>query len=367
MHLLSPLALRDVHLRNRVGMAPMTTYMGQGFLPTPWHISHYGTRAMVPGLVIVEATAVSQCGAVTPHDLGLWNDVQETALKSLAAVIADGGAVPGLQLSHGGRKGSRSRYWDGDAALDINSGGWAIVGPSDAPFADGYIAPQPLEEDQIQETISDFVQAAKRALRAGFRFLELHAGHGRLFHSFYSPLSNSRSDAWGGSFEGRVRLLRQTVRAVRGVWPSDLPLAVRLSTTDWLEDGWTIDDSVMLSSQLASDGADLIDCSSGGVQRPIRVPVKANYQVPFSAEIRRKSGIATAAVGLIGSIEAANQIVDAGDADIVLLGRPFLLDPFFMLRELIRTGADVTGLVPAPYSRGTRSLSNFGDEFQPEL
>lgn len=344
----------------------MTQYVAMDHRPTSWHLSHYATRALTVGLAIVEATAVSRHGAVTPHDLGIWDDDQIPGLSEIAEVIVAGGAVAGLQLSHAGRKASRTRWWDGDTAIAVSDGGWPLCGPSPLPFSAGYPVPVALSEDEIGVLIEDFAAAAGRALRAGFRFLELHAGHGRLLHSFYSPVSNHRQDRWGGSFDNRIRFLVETVRAVRCRWPADLPLGVRLSCTDWVDGGWTLDDSVRLAAVLRECGVDLVDCTSGGVARPIQVPDRPLYQVPFATEIRRRAQVATAAVGLIQSVQEADDIVRHGRADIVLMGRKLLLDPFVMVRQ---AGWDdeAQELVPKPYQRAVRSLVAPEPAMVPEL
>lgn len=361
---MSPLSLRGIQLRNRLGLPPMTLYVSDAGHVTDFHMAHYSTRAQTLGLTIVEATAVSEPGRVTPHDLGIWSDEHAKGLSKVARTIKDGGSVPGIQLSHGGRKGSRTRLWDGDVSISTDQGGWEIFGPSPKAFAPGYPVPQAMSDNQINQAINDFVAAATRARNAGFEFLELHAGHGRLFHSFYSPISNTRTDDWGGTFEKRIRLLVETVKAVRTTWPSEFPLAVRLSCVDWIEDGWTITDSVALARILKENGVDVIDCSSGGIARPIRVETAPLYQVPFARAIREGASIATAAVGRIEHVDEANTIIESGSADIVLLGRKLLLDPYAILRQ---TAKSAKHLIPRPYERGVRSLTTVDPLAPPEL
>jgi 2,4-dienoyl-CoA reductase-like NADH-dependent reductase (Old Yellow Enzyme family) len=331
----------------------MCLYSAREHLPTPWHLAHYLTRSQLTGLTIVEATAVSRQGLVTPQDLGIWDEAAVAPLAELAGAIAEVGGVPGIQLSHAGRKACRTSPWDGDVQVPLEQGGWRIVGPSAIPFADGYATPAELTVEEIRSIVTDFAQSARRARLAGFQLLELHAGHGRLLHSFYSPLANRRTDDYGGTWENRVRLLVEVVDAVREEWPEHLPLAVRLSCVDWVPDGWQLTDSVALASELRDHGVDLIDCTSGGVARPIRVPTGPGYQVPFAREIRRRSGIATAAVGLIDSPSAAAEVIETESADVVLLGRRMLLEPY-----LLYTAGDAERpSIPVQYQRGVRSLA----------
>ncbi|NTU79506.1 MAG: NADH:flavin oxidoreductase/NADH oxidase, partial [Chloroflexales bacterium] len=279
------------------------------------------------GLIIVEATAVEARGRISPADLGLWADSQVAPLARIAHFLEAQGAVPGIQIAHAGRKAGTALPWAGGTPLSDAEGGWPSVGPSALPFAAGYRTPLELSSAQIAEIQAAFRDAATRALQAGFRWLELHAAHGYLLHSFLSPLSNQRSDRYGGSFDNRIRMLLETTRAVRDRWPATLPLTVRISSTDWVEGGWTLTESVALARRLAEEGIDLIDCSSGGSSPAAQVPVGPGYQVPFAETIRREAGIATAAVGLITTAEQAETIVQRGQADLVLLGRELLRDP----------------------------------------
>lgn len=343
--------LRDVVIPNRVGLAPMSLYSAQGGRVQQWHHIHYGARSFGVGLVVVEATSVSPEGRATPADLGLWEDGQVDGVAGLVETIVAGGAVPGIQLSHAGRKASRSVPWEGDLPIEPADGGWASVGPSATAFADGYRRPRALMAEECGLIAKQFADAAKRAVAAGFRFVEIHAAHGRLLHSFYSPQSNHRTDGYGGSFEGRTRLLGEVVRAVRGAIGEGIPLCVRLSCVDWLDDGWLLQDSVRLAAALRVDGADMIDCSSGGITRPLRVPLSAGYQVEFAEGIRRDAGIPTAAVGLIRDMGQAERILMGGRADMVFLGRALVADPLLVLRDLLRDRPSAMELVPPQYRR----------------
>ncbi|WKU42628.1 NADH:flavin oxidoreductase/NADH oxidase [Streptomyces sp. VNUA116] len=361
----TPLRLREVRLRNRLGLPAMSTYQAApGHVPEPrWHLPHYLTRSIGMGLVVVEATAVAHEGLATPHDLGLWNDQQTRALATLTEVIADQGALPGLQLSHAGRKAARSRPWGpgGDAPIAPADGGWQPLGPSPQAFADGYRTPDPMTARQIKVVIEQFAAAAARAAAAGFRLLELHAGHGRLLHSFLSPLANQRSDDYGTTFAGRTRLLREVVRAVRTTWPEQLPLVVRLSVRDFLPGGWSLEDSIRLAPLLFDDGADLIDCTSGGIARPEHRPTGSAWQAPYARALRHEGGVPTAAVGKITTLEQAEQLLTAGDCDLVLMGRQLLVDPMLPARH-------APALAPAPYRRALVTTGQPADgHLPPEL
>nr|WP_268257546.1 NADH:flavin oxidoreductase/NADH oxidase [Streptomyces olivaceoviridis] len=321
---------------------------------------HYQTRSVGMGLVLVEATAVAPEGLATPDDLGLWNDTQAQALTQIAEVITAQGAVPGLQLSHAGRKAARTRPWgDGaDAALAETDGGWTPLGPSPLAFANGYSTPAEMTPDQIDRAVAQFAAAATRAACAGFRVVELHAGHGRLLHSFLSPLANHRTDAYGGDFAGRTLLLRQTVRAVRAALPDELPLIVRMSCCDFLPGGWTLDDTVRLVPLLAADGADLIDCTSGGIARPEPRPTGPCWQAPYAATIRHRTGVPTAAVGKITTLGQARDLLADGTCDLVLMGRQLLVDPMLPARH-------AHDLAPAPYRRALATTAAAGDGYLP--
>jgi 2,4-dienoyl-CoA reductase-like NADH-dependent reductase (Old Yellow Enzyme family) len=332
--LFSPLALRSVTLRNRLGMSPMCQYSAVDGRASDWHLVHLASRAIGGvGLVLVEATGVEPRGRISAADLGLWEDGQVEPLARIAHALEGAGATAGIQLAHAGRKASVRAPWDQAGAPRLPAdGGWAPVGPSPVPFADGHLAPEPLGEDGIAAVVSAFAAASRRALAAGFRIVEVHAAHGYLLHQFLSPLSNRRQDRWGGSFENRTRLAREVVAAVRREWPERLPLMVRLSCTDWVEGGWDLAQTVELSRQLGSLGVDLVDCSAGGTSPSAQVPLGPGYQVAFAEAVRREAGIPTAAVGLITTPEQADQVVRTGQADLVLLGRQLLREPYFALR-----------------------------------
>lgn len=343
--LFDALTIKSVTLRNRIGVSPMCMYSSEDGVATDWHFVHLGALARGgSGLVIVEATAVSPEGRITPGDAGLWSEKQVEPLARINRFMVAHGAVPGLQLAHAGRKASAARPWEGGAHLANDDGGWSTVAPS--PIAFGGVlgkVPRELSIEDIARVQRNFVAAASRALAAGYEWLELHSGHGYLAHSFLSPISNRRLDLYGGDFNNRIRFLLETTRAVRTVWPERLPLSVRLSCTDWMEGGWTIDESVELARRLKDEGVDLIDCSSGGTSLTAKIPVGPCYQVPFAERIRREAGIATAAVGMITEPEQADAIVRGNQADLVLLARELLRDPNWPLRA-----AKELGVQPAP-------------------
>ncbi|GIW91823.1 MAG: oxidoreductase [Pirellulaceae bacterium] len=345
-HLFTPLTIGSVTLRNRIGMSPMCQYSAVDGFPTDWHLMHLGARAAGGvGLIILEATAVSPEGRISPFDLGIWSDDHIAALSRIVKLIESLGAVAGIQLAHAGRKASVGRPWEGGKPIAPANGGWPVVGPTAEPFAPGYPTPIPLDAAGIARVVADFATATKRARAAGFRWIEIHAAHGYLLHNFLSPLGNDRSDEYGGDLRGRARLLCEVTAAVRAEWPSDLPLAVRLSCSDWTPEGLTIADTVEVARMLREQGVDLIDCSSGGIAPGITIPVGEGYQVPFAAQVRREANIATAAVGLITRAEHADAIVRNGDADLVLLGRELLRDPHWPLRAARALGHD---LAPPP-------------------
>ena len=329
--LFRPLALRSVIMRNRIMMSPMYQYSATDGLTDDWHFAHLAARAVGGvGIVCVEATHVELRGRITKHCLGLWNDAQRDRLTRIAAFVSAQGAVPAIQIGHAGRKASVSRPWEGTQPLRADDGAWEIIGPSPQPFAEGSPAPRVMDEPQISEVTHAVRAAARRAREAGFKILEPHARHGYLFHQFFSPLSNSRTDRYGAPFENRIRLLMETVDAVREEWPPDLPL--RLSMTDWVDGGWDLPESVELCRRLTARGyVDLIDCTSGGNDARQRIPIHPGYQGPFAERVRRETGIATAAVGLISSPEAAEEIIANQRADIVVMGRMLLNDPYWPL------------------------------------
>lgn len=333
-HLFRPVTFRSVTAKNRIMLSPMCQYSAKDGMPNAWHQQHLGARAAGgAGIVCVEATHVEERGRITNHCLGLWNDRQRDALAPIAAFIEQQGAVPAIQIGHSGRKASVSRPWEGTRPLMPEDGGWVVIGPSDDPYAKGYPQPQAMDERDIAKVIADFAAAARRAREAGFKLLELHGAHGYLFHQFLSPLSNFRDDEYNGPLTNRARLLLETIDAVRGEWPDELPLAVRLSCSDWVENGFAIEDAIELAAIFKSRGdVDLVDCSSGGNDPRQDIPVHPGYQVPFAERVRREAGIATAAVGLINSPDMAEEILANGRADIVALGRTLLADPVWPLR-----------------------------------
>jgi 2,4-dienoyl-CoA reductase-like NADH-dependent reductase (Old Yellow Enzyme family) len=347
----TPITLRDVGFRNRAWVSPMCQYSSREGLPTDWHLVHLGARASGgAGAVIVEATAVTPEGRISPDDSGIWSDAHALAFRPITTFLSEHGAVPGIQIAHAGRKASNAAPWLGGAALGPDDRGWQPVGPSPVAFDDGWHVPRELTEAEIGDTVEAFAAAARRALSAGFRLLELHAAHGYLLHEFLSPLSNLRSDGYGGDFAGRTRLTLEVVEAVRAAWPEELPLSVRLSATDWVDGGWAIEDSVRLAKLLAALGVDLVDCSSGGLSPAQQIALGPGYQVPFAAAIRHEAGVATAAVGLITEPQQAESILQAGEADVVLLGRESLRDPSWPLRSAAELG-EASDAWPPQYER----------------
>jgi 2,4-dienoyl-CoA reductase-like NADH-dependent reductase (Old Yellow Enzyme family) len=332
-HLFEPLALRAVTLPNRIAVSPMCQYASEGGFASDWHVVHLGSRAVGgAGLVFTEATAILPDGRISPQDLGIWSDEHIDPLARIVRFIHEQGSVAGIQLAHAGRKASTYRPWDGHGTVPDGEGGWPTVGPSPLPFGEDFAVPRMLSEDGVANIVAAFVAAARRACEAGFRIVEIHAAHGYLLHQFLSPLSNRRQDRYGGSFENRTRLLREVVTAVREVWAEDCPLFVRISATDWTDGGWDLDQSVELARQLRPLGVDLIDCSSGGNLPKAKIPVGPGYQTPFAERIRRETGVPTGAIGLITAPAQAEHIIRAGQADLVLLAREMLRDPYWPLR-----------------------------------
>ena len=331
--LFDPLTIHGVTLRNRIGVSPMCQYSYREGFSNDWQLVHLGARAAGGvGLIITEASAVEARGRITPYDVGLWSDAHIDPLVRVTRFIKEQGAVAGIQIAHAGRKACTDRPWNGGKPiLPGDPRFWQAVGSSPLPFAEGHQTPQELSKAGIREVQDAFRAAAVRALAAGFEWLEIHGAHGYLIHSFYSPLSNRRTDEYGGSFENRIRFLLETVRAVRPVWPERLPLTVRLSGTDWVEGGWVVEEAVQLSRRLKQEGVDLIDCSGGGNVADARVPVGASYQVPISEAVRKGADILTATVGLITEPMQADEIIRNHRADVVLLGRQMLRDPHWAL------------------------------------
>ncbi|HEY4184395.1 MAG TPA: NADH:flavin oxidoreductase/NADH oxidase [Polyangia bacterium] len=352
--LFDPFVLRGVTVRNRIGVSPMCQYSSVDGLADDWHLVHLGSRAVGgAGLVFTEATAVEARGRISPQDLGLWNETQIAPLARITRFLRGQGATPGIQLAHAGRKASTARPWqsnDGGKPVAPPAGWTPILAPSALPFDAGYQTPEALSEPDVAIVIDAFAAAARRALQAEFDVVELHAAHGYLIHEFLSPVTNRRDDQWGGTFENRIRLLIEVVRAVRRVWPDRLPLLVRLSTTDWLDDdGWTVEDSIALARRLRPEGVDLIDCSSGGIAPRVAIDAGPGYQTGNAARIRAEAPIPTAAIGVITSATQAEHILRTGQADLVFLARELLRDPYFPLRAAAELGAKVAW--PPQYDR----------------
>jgi 2,4-dienoyl-CoA reductase-like NADH-dependent reductase (Old Yellow Enzyme family) len=340
VHLFDELKIRSVTLRNRIVVSPMCQYSSADGFATDWHLVHLGSRAVGgAAAVIAEATAVTAEGRISPADLGIWKDAHIEPLARVAAFVRGQGAVPGIQLAHAGRKASVKRPWEGGGAVADSEGGWTPVAPSPIAFEERYRTPAELDERGIRAIVEAFAAAARRAKQAGFQLVEIHAAHGYLIHEFLSPLSNRRTDGYGGSLENRTRFAREVVTAVRRVWPEELPLFVRISATDWISGGWDPEQSVELSKQLEQLGADLIDCSSGGSSPAGKIPMGPGYQVPFAEKLRREAGVMTGAVGMITDAKQAEEIIREGKADVVLLAREFLREPYWPIhaaRELGR-------------------------------
>jgi 2,4-dienoyl-CoA reductase-like NADH-dependent reductase (Old Yellow Enzyme family) len=351
MHLFSPLTLREITFRNRIVVSPMCQYFCVDGLATDWHLVHLGSRAVGgAALVFAEATAVTADGRISPADLGIWKDAHVEPLARAAQFIKARGAVPGIQLAHAGRKASTAAPWLGGKPLSVEQGGWTpIYAPSALAFSDGYQIPVELSVAQIGGVVSAFADAARRALDAGFEVVELHSAHGYLGNEFLSPISNHRTDEYGGNFENRTRFIREIIGAVRKVWPQRLPLFLRISATDWMEGGWTGEDSIALAKMVQSLGVDLIDCSSGGSSPLAKIPLGAGYQVPFANAIRRHANIATGAVGMITEPMQADQIIRNGEADLVIMAREFLRDPYWPLHAAAALHQEITW--PQQYER----------------
>lgn len=340
--LFQPLTVRSITLKNRIAVSPMCQYSAVDGFANDWHLVHLGSRAVGgAGLIVMEASAVSPEGRITPDDIGIWKNEHIPFLQRITAFISLQGTVPGIQLAHAGRKASHQSPWKGAKPLAKEAGAWQTIAPSAIPFKDTDPIPVAMNTDAIRQLVSDFRTAAARALQAGFKVVEIHAAHGYLINSFLSPISNQRTDEYGGAFENRTRLLVEIVHAVRSVWPHDYPLFVRISASDWVEGGWTIDDSVVLSAVLKNINVDLIDCSSGGNSAAAKIPVAPMYQTPFAERIKKETGILTGAVGMINTAEEAESIISSERADIVLLARQFLRDPYFPLHAAKELAVEV--------------------------
>jgi 2,4-dienoyl-CoA reductase-like NADH-dependent reductase (Old Yellow Enzyme family) len=345
------LTIRGVTFRNRIVMSPMCQYSAEEGMCNDWHLVHLGSRAVGgAALIVVEATAVTRDGRISPADMGIWSDAHVEPLARAARFVQEQGAVAGIQLAHAGRKASTLPPWRGGGPiLSTEEGGWTVVGPSPVPFAEGSPVPVALDEAGIEAVVDAFGAAARRALAAGFRVIEIHAAHGYLLHQFLSPLSNHREDRYGGGLENRMRLTLRVAERVRAEMPEELPLFVRVSATDWVEGGWDAEQSVELAKRLKETGVDLIDASSGGAVPRVRIPVGPGYQVPFARRIRQEAGIRTGAVGLITDPRQAEEILENGDADLIFLARELLRSPYWAQKAERELGSPVE--VPVQYER----------------
>jgi 2,4-dienoyl-CoA reductase-like NADH-dependent reductase (Old Yellow Enzyme family) len=351
--LFTPLQIRSISLKNRIIVSPMCQYSSVDGFANDWHFVHLGSRAVGgAALVFTEATAVLPEGRISPHDLGIWKDEHIEQLKTITKFIEDHGSVPGIQLAHAGRKASITEPWNGDRLIPVSEGGWKTVSASAIPFSEDKDTPIALDQEGIDNILTAFREAASRALAAGFKVIEIHGAHGYLINEFTSPLSNKRTDKYGGPFENRIRFLLEIIDAIRSVWPADYPLFLRISASDWTEDGWTVEDSVKLATIVKNREVDVIDCSSGGVIPNVKIPAKPGYQVPF-AEAVRKTGILTGAVGIIVEPQQAEDILRQQQADLVFIARELLRDPYFPLRVARELGYDEMEW-PVQYERAKR-------------
>jgi 2,4-dienoyl-CoA reductase-like NADH-dependent reductase (Old Yellow Enzyme family) len=348
--LFSPLTIKGVTFKNRIVVSPMCEYSSDDGFANDWHLVHLGSRAIGgAALIIQEATAVSAEGRISPGDMGLWKDEHIEKVSSIVSFIHQHGSVAGIQLAHAGRKASHDLPWKGGKQIKIKEGGWKTFAPSAIAFKEDEEAPEALTIEGIQKVINDFKAAAQRALKVGYKVIEIHAAHGYLINEFLSPLSNYRKDEYGGSFENRIRLLLEIAAAIKNIWPDDLPLFIRISATDWAEGGWTDDESVQLAAILKTKGVDLIDCSSGGLAYNVKIPAGPGYQVPFAEKIKKQTGILTGAVGLITNAKQAEEILLNDRADLILLARESLRDPYFPLHAAKELGDDIAW--PKQYER----------------
>jgi 2,4-dienoyl-CoA reductase-like NADH-dependent reductase (Old Yellow Enzyme family) len=349
-HLFSPLTIKNITFKNRIVVSPMCQYSSVDGFANDWHLVHLGSRAVGgASLIIQEATAVSPEGRITYADMGLWKDEHIPKLQQIVAFIEQQGAVAGIQLAHAGRKASCEVPWKGGKQIQSGEHSWQPVAPSPIPFYDTDRPPNELSPEDIRKIVNDFKAAAQRALAAGYKVIEIHAAHGYLVNEFLSPLSNKRTDEYGGEFQNRIRLLLEITDAIRSVWPEDYPLFVRISASDWAEGGWTIDDSVQLSAVLKTKGIDLVDASSGGLAPYVKIAAGPGYQVPFAERIKKESGILTGAVGMITAADQAEEIIACGKADLVIMARELLRDPYFALHAAQHLGADIDW--PVQYTR----------------
>jgi 2,4-dienoyl-CoA reductase-like NADH-dependent reductase (Old Yellow Enzyme family) len=348
--LFEPFAIRGVEFRNRIWVSPMCQYSSDDGMPTDWHLVHLGSRAVGgAGMVMVEATAVTPAGRISPHDSGIWSDAHAAAFERITRFIKEQGAVAAVQIAHAGRKASTAAPWAGGKQVGPEQGGWETLGPSALRFEPAYPLPRAMTAADIEQTVADFAAAARRSVAAGFDVIEIHAAHGYLLHEFLSPLSNRRDDEYGGSLENRLRFPLAVAAAVRTAVPADRPVFVRISATDWVDGGWDLEQSIAFCAALKELGIDLIDVSTGGNVPDARIPVGPGYQVPFAAAIRQRAAIATAAVGMITEPLQAEEILQAGQADAVFIAREFLRDPYFVFRAARELGGQVD--VPRQYGR----------------
>lgn len=348
--LFTSIRLRELTVKNRIFMSPMCQYSAVDGVANNWHLVHLGSRAVGgAGLVMVEATAVRPVGRISPADLGIWNNQQRDAFRPIVDFMKDHGAVPAIQLAHAGRKASTASPWKGGQAVDGKQGGWIPEAPSPIAFSERHVTPHELTKKDIESIVHDFEEAAKRSLDAGFEVVEIHAAHGYLLHEFLSPLSNHRTDEYGGSIENRMRFPLEVAERIRKLWPAKWPVFVRISATDWVENGWDLPQSIIFTRQLKEVGIDLIDCSSGGTSMQAQIPMVPGYQVPFAVAIREQVQIYTGAVGMITTGTEAEKILQAGEADVVFLGRELLRDPYFPLHAAKELGVDLQW--PLQYER----------------
>ena len=351
--LFTPLKLRELEFRNRIFVSPMCQYSAAGGLPNEWHFVHYGSRAVGGAvLVMVEATAICPEGRITPWCTGLWSEAHTEAFRPIVDFIKQQGAVPAIQIAHAGRKASCDVPWRDSRPLPVGAGGWPTVAPTAIPFSPAHAAPHALTTEEIDHTVELFADAARRALSAGFEVAEVHCAHGYLLNEFLSPLSNQRTDAYGGSLENRCRLPLKIARTIRDLWPQQWPVFVRISASDWADGGWDLAQSIQFAQWLKEIGIDLVDCSSGGLVHNASVPAAPGYQTPFSEGIRKETGIATGAVGLITEARQAEEILVSGKADVVLLARELLRDPYWPLHAARELGVDAAW--PNQYVRAKR-------------
>lgn len=337
--LFTPIKLRKLELKNRIAVSPMCQYSALDGVPSSWHMVHLGSRAVGgAGLVMVEASAVAPNGRISPSDTGIWNEKQATAFKPIVDFMEFHGAAPGIQLAHAGRKAGTAEPWNGGGPIKES---WDVIAPSPKSFKDGYAVPREITVSEMDQIVADFTAAASHARHAGFKVVEVHMAHGYLLHEFLSPLTNLRTDQFGGSFENRIRLPLAVARAVRDIWPEDLPVFVRVSASDWINGGWDIEQTVLFGIELKKVGVDVIDVSSGGLTADAVIPASPGFQVPFARLIKSRAGLATAAVGLITDAHQAEEILIRGDADIIMIGREFLRDPYFPMKAAKELGSDI--------------------------